>query len=204
MSPVVGGKFICLHLLLHIAICNNFCYNNCMRAFNGIKPQDIVILLKLVVMGDEKWRHVDLVSSLGLSQTEISFALNRCRTVGFLDSEKKKVMKGALLEFLVHGLKYVFPARPGAVSRGMPTAHSAPPLADKIVAADSDMYVWPSDNGNARGQAIEPLYANVPRAAEQDRDLYALLALVDAIRAGRAREQSLAATELERRLGGAR
>jgi len=173
-----------------------------MRSFNGIKPQDIVILLKLVVMGDEKWRHVDLVLSLGLSQTEISFALNRCRTAGFLDSEKKTVMKGALLEFLVHGLKYVFPARPGAVSRGMPTAHSAPPLAGRIVAADNDMYVWPSDNGKARGQAIEPLYANVPRAAEQDQALYALLALVDAVRAGRAREQAIAARELEQRLGG--
>lgn len=173
-----------------------------MRPFNGIKPQDIVLLLKLVVLGEEKWRHVDLVSSLGLSQAEISFSLNRCRTVGFLDSAKKKVMRGALLEFLLHGLKYVFPARPGPVSRGMPTAHSAAPLAGRIISSESDIYVWPSDTGKARGQAIEPLYRSVPQAAGKDAALYELLALVDAVRAGRAREQAMAAQELERRLGG--
>ncbi|MBI5743535.1 MAG: hypothetical protein HY952_03190 [Elusimicrobia bacterium] len=172
-----------------------------MRPFNGIKPQDIAILLKLVALGDKKWRHVDLVAALCLSQTEISFALNRCRTVGFLDSAKKKVMKTALLEFLVHGLKYVFPARPGPVSRGMPTAHSAAPLASRIVSSDADMYVWPSDRGRARGQAIEPLYPKAPLAAEKDAELYELLAIVDALRAGRAREQALAVRELETRLG---
>jgi len=171
-----------------------------MRPFNGIKPQDIVILLKLVALGEGKWRHKDLVSSLGLSQGEIIFALNRCRTVGFLDSAKKTVMRGALLEFLVHGLKYVFPARPGPVSRGMPTAHSAAPLAGRIVSSESDMYVWPCDTGRVRGQSIEPLYGNVPQAAEKDSALYELLALLDAIRAGRAREQAIAARELEKRL----
>ena len=172
-----------------------------MRPFNGIKPQDIAILLKLVALGDKKWRHVDLVAALGLSQAEISFALNRCRTVGFLDSTKKKVMKAAMLEFLVHGFKYVFPARPGPISRGLPTAHSAAPLAGKIVAPAEDMYVWPYENGRIRGQSIEPLYDKVPQAAEKDKTLYELLALVDAIRAGRAREQAMAVRELEARLG---
>ena len=172
-----------------------------MRPFNGIKPQDIAILLKLVAMGARKWRHIDLVAALCLSQTEISFALNRCRTVGFLDSSKKKVMKAALLEFLIHGLKYVFPARPGPVSRGIPTAHSAAPLAGRIVSSENDIYVWPSDKGRARGQSIEPLYDKAPLAAERDPALYELLALVDAVRAGRAREQALAVRELGMRLG---
>ncbi|HOI41939.1 MAG TPA: hypothetical protein PK523_03255 [Elusimicrobiales bacterium] len=172
-----------------------------MRPFNGIKPQDIAVLLKLVALGDKKWRHVDLVAALSISQAEISFSLNRCLTVGFLDSTKKKVMRAALLEFLVHGLKYVFPARPGPVARGLPTAHSAAPLAGKIVAQADDMYVWPYENGKTRGQSIEPLYRKAPQAAEKDRELYELLALVDAIRAGRAREQALAIKELETRLG---
>jgi hypothetical protein len=171
-----------------------------MRPFKSIKPQDIVILLKIVALGEKRWRHMDLVNALGISQTEISFALNRCRTAGFLDSAKKKVMKTALFEFLVHGFKYVFPARSGAVCRGMPTAHSAPPLAGKIVSPAQDCYVWPWDKGKVRGQAIEPLYLNAPLAAEKDRSLYELLALADAIRAGRAREQSLAVKELEQRL----
>lgn len=171
-----------------------------MRPFNGIKPQDIVILLKLVVLGDKPWRHVDLAAALGLSQPEISFALDRCKAAGFIDSAKKRVMKTALLEFLVHGLRYVFPARPGAFSRGIVTAHSAPPLSKSIVASEEDVYVWPWDDGKVRGQAIAPLYPKVPLAAENDRKLYELLALVDALRAGRTREKVIAAKELEARL----
>mgnify|MGYP001607247734 CR=1 FL=1 len=173
-----------------------------MRNFNGIKPQDIVVLLKLTTLDADKWRHMDLVDILGLSQGEISFALNRCRTAGFLDASKKKVMKGALLEFLVHGLKYMFPVKPGPVCRGVPAAHSAPPLSKSIAVSDDDRYVWPWDEGKMRGQAIKPLYSNVPAAAQKDRQLYELLALVDAIRVGRAREQAIAIQELQARLGG--
>jgi len=172
-----------------------------MRIFRGIKPQDIVILLKVTVLEDGRWRHVDLAEGLGLSQTEISFALDRCKTAGFIDSAKKMVLKSALLEFLVHGLKYTFPAKPGPVCRGVPTAHSAPPLSKTIVSSEEDRYVWPWDDGKVRGQAIEPLYPNAPLAAKNDQKLYELLALVDAVRAGRAREQAIAVRELEARLG---
>ena len=160
-----------------------------MRPFNGIKPQDIVILLKLVTMGDGRWRHVDLADALGLSQTEISFAMDRCRTAGLIDSDKKRVIKPALLEFLIHGLKYVFPAKPGPVCRGIATAHSAPPMSRVIVAATDDHYVWPCEQeGKARGQAIEPLYPNAPLAALTDSKLHELLALADVLRTGRTRE----------------
>jgi hypothetical protein len=42
----------------------------------------------------------------------------------------------------------------------------------------------------------------VPAAARQDESLWELLALVDAIRIGSARERGLAAEELEKRLRG--
>jgi len=129
-----------------------------MRPFNGIKPQDIAVLIKLASLGEKKWQHMDLVAALGLSQTEISFSLNRCRTAGFLDSTKKKVMKTALLEFLVHGLKYVFPALPGPISRGLPTAHSAAPLAGKIVAIAKELKILPGDYSITFKH--EPIYAD--------------------------------------------
>jgi len=172
-----------------------------MRVIQGIKPQDILILLKLCLWRDREWRHVDLAAELGLSQTEVSFALERCRTSGFLDSAKKRVLRFALLEFLEHGLKYVYPVQPGAVCRGMPTAHSAPPLSKRIVSDADDQYVWPWVDGNVRGQGISPLYESVPHAAAKDSQLYELLALVDALRVGRARERAIALEELESRLG---
>lgn len=171
-----------------------------MRPFTGIKPQDIAILLKLVVLGNTHWRHVDIAGSMGLSQTEISFAMDRCRTAGFIDSDKKTLIKPALTEFLIHGLKYMFPARPGQVCKGVPTAHSAPPLAKVIVAANEEHYVWASEGGKIRGQAIEPLYPKAVTGARADEKFYELLALADAIRCGRPREHGLAVRELEARL----
>lgn len=54
-----------------------------------------------------------------------------------------------------------------------------------------------------RGYALSPLYRSVPKAVERDPRLYELLALVDAVRDGRARERELAVKELSRRLVGA-
>ena len=51
-----------------------------------------------------------------------------------------------------------------------------------------------------RGYSLTPLYPSVPAAAVRDAKLYELLALVDAIRDGRARERSLAAKEIHARL----
>ena len=60
--------------------------------------------------------------------------------------------------------------------------------------------VWPSADGTVRGLAFSPLYRSAPQAAGRDEILYELLALVDALRAGRARERELAGKEIERRL----
>jgi hypothetical protein len=48
--------------------------------------------------------------------------------------------------------------------------------------------------------SVEPLYRTVPEAVAGDSELYELLALIDAIRVGRAREIKIAHDELSRRL----
>jgi len=49
--------------------------------------------------------------------------------------------------------------------------------------------VWPWPDGDTRGIALEPLDKTAPIAALRDPVLYEFLALVDAIRDGRARAQ---------------
>ncbi len=171
-----------------------------MRPQQGIKPQDVLILLKMVCWRDKDWLAVDLARELRISPAEVSMALERARRVGFLDAKKRSVMKAPFLEFLLHAVKYVFPAEPGPFRRGIPTAHSAPPLAKRIVSEESDQYVWPHDDGKVRGQSIAPLYETAPDAARQDPKLYEFLALIDALRVGRARERNIAAQEIESRL----
>jgi len=84
--------------------------------------------------------------------------------------------------------------------RGLPTAHSAEPLKSLLMLNPDDVYVWAFPYGEIRGQAIEPLYRCVPKAAFNDPKLYELLCLIDALRVGRVREQKIAAQELIKRL----
>jgi hypothetical protein len=102
----------------------------------------------------------------------------------------------AIEEFLIHGIKYAFPAERGGPSRGIPTSYAAAPLNRLIAAGDEPIPVWPHAKGEKRGIALAPLYKMAPIAALKDALLYEALALVDAIRDGRARERALAEQEL--------
>ncbi|RFC55345.1 hypothetical protein DXU93_04105 [Brumimicrobium aurantiacum] len=163
-----------------------------------LKPQDVLLLLKIVSNNTPSWNQKPMAESLGLSQSEVSEAVGRCKYAGLLAPNGKMVMRLSLLEFLQYGLRYVFPIKPGPVVRGVPTSHSAKPLSEEI--QSSEAYVWPYGKGTVRGQSILPLYPSVPEAALKDEKLYELLALVDALRVGRARERELAVSTLKKRL----
>ena len=165
---------------------------------HNLKPQDIAILLKIIALGRQSWFHHTLAQELGMSQSEVSKSLNRSKYAGLIDDGRKKVNRIALTEFLMNGVAYAFPQQPGALVRGVLTAHSAEPL-NKIISAN-EKYVWPYAKGMDRGQAIEPLYNTIVEASLKDRDLYELLAMVDAIRVGRVREKEIAKKELEKRI----
>jgi hypothetical protein len=113
---------------------------------------------------------------------------------------KDRPIISALEEFLIHGLKYAFPAEHADVTRGVPTSYAAEPLKSKIAMSNDLPPVWPWPEGDTRGLGLEPLYKKVPQAALRDSQLYELLALVDAIRDGRARERKIAQEDLVRRL----
>ena len=103
-------------------------------------------------------------------------------------------------EFLVHGVKYAFPAKRGEITRGLPTSYAAPPLKDHIVGSPEWPPVWPFPEGHERGASLEPLYKTVPLAASRDSELYEWLVLIDGLREGRSRERRFAAEEVARRL----
>jgi hypothetical protein len=163
-----------------------------------MRPLDIVVLLKIIALEQTDWLKKDLAEWLQISASEVSESLNRSEIAGLVDGTHRSVMRRSLLEFLQFGLRYVFPQQPGALVVGMPTAHSAPVLADSFVATEA--YVWPDAFGSVRGQAIEPLYGTVPQACRHDASLYDLLALTDVLRVGRAREISRAQTLLKDRI----
>ncbi|RMG66368.1 MAG: hypothetical protein D6722_15125 [Bacteroidetes bacterium] len=160
-----------------------------------MRPQDIVVLLKLVALGEARPYIKDLAASIHLSQSETSQSLARSIYAGLLAEDQRTVMRGALFDFLRYGLRYVFPQRPGALVTGMPTAYAAPPLASEL--AYGLPLVWPWAQGAVQGQSLAPLYPTVPAACAEDPALHSLLALCDALRTGQRREVNLAQQYLE-------
>jgi len=166
-----------------------------------LKPQDVVIILKLILEGGKKGRFSDLAQALNMSASEIHSGIKRLAAARLVDTNEIPV-KQAVEEFLVHGVKYAFPAVRGGITRGMPTGFAAPPL-NKQISQNGEMSpVWPSPKGTERGYSLEPLYPSVPETAAKDKNLYELLALVDAIRDGSARERQLAENEIRLKIYG--
>jgi hypothetical protein len=163
-----------------------------------LKPQDILILLKVYCL-NSKWTYAELAESLKTSTSVVHDALQRCDECHLYNLKKRIVLKGALEEVLVHGLKYVFATRIGTMVRGIPTAHSAEPLKSLLMVSDNNAYVWASPQGKIKGLGIKPLYHSVPEVALQDSRFYEMLCLVDGLRIGKVREQQLAALELQKR-----
>jgi len=190
-----------------------------------MKSQDIFILLKLVSLQQQgPYAEIDaanesdmdnfqvsdpysargLAASLGISKSEINGSINRSIEVGMAIQDRvtkhPKANRKALLEFIIYGLKYVFPAKPARIVRGIPTAFSAPVLKGELLSAGEFAYVWPDAKGKEKGQSVMPLFKSVPVAVKKDPRLYEYLALVDAIRLGNPRESKIAIKMLRERI----
>ena len=167
-----------------------------------LKPQDVVLALKIVAQGTEAWTQPQLAQSLHLSAGEVNHGLKRLAACHLFNVRERRVIRAGLQEFLFGGLRYVFPTQLGLFGVGMPTAFSVGPLAKKLRLGSEDAVVW-SVSGKAasvRGRVIDPLYRTVPLAAAEDPLLHEYLALADTLRIGRARERGMAQAELAARL----
>jgi hypothetical protein len=167
-----------------------------------LKPQDLVVALKLYLLGENIPSYVHLGRSLHLSQFEAHAAVQRliaARLATRIDNRLRPIV-ASLKNFLLNGAVYTYPAVHGGMTMGIPTAQAAPPLNELMISSAELPAVWPYPQGNVRGQSLLPLYPGVPGAAQNDSRLYALLALFDALRAGQARERNLAARFIDERL----
>lgn len=160
-------------------------------------------MLKVAAHPGQRWTYARLGEALSMSTSEVHASVKRAVTGGLAVSRGRgdwSPVLPALREFAQHGVRYVWPAISGPVKRGVPTSFGAAPLLDKLVAAPGEAPVWAHPQGGAKGPALTPLYRSVPQAALADPALHRLLALVDALRAGRARERALASELLQQEL----
>jgi hypothetical protein len=168
----------------------------------SLRPQDVVVLAKLLTYKHRRPPMAQIGGELSISSSEVHAALKRLVLSGLVsrDSDGHRPLLDAVEEFLVHGVKYAFPAKRGEVTRGLPTSYAAPPLKNHVVASPEWPPVWPFPEGSERGVGLEPLYKTVPLAASRDSELYEWLVLIDGLREGRSRERRFAAEEVARRL----
>jgi len=164
-----------------------------------LKPQDLVVALKLCIL-KSFGTYASLGKSLGISASEAHAAVRRLTEAGLADADSKSIHRVQLRNFITHGVPYAFPVKIKEITRGVPTAWAAPVMKDLLSQSDPLIPVWPDPNGKTKGVAVKPLYPSVVMAASLDPALYDLLALVDALRIGRARERHIADEELNSRL----
>lgn len=73
-----------------------------MKSHNGMRPQDIVILLKILTYPDSNWQYRDIAASLALSISEISDYLYEWISVHLDHIEQRRVnyILGGLMNFV--------------------------------------------------------------------------------------------------------
>ncbi len=162
----------------------------------SLRPVDLSIALRLEHAPDE--RYEDLARAVGLSLSASHRSVRRLAMAGLLAPGSRRVNRSALLEFLVHGVRYAFPPNLGRESLGVPTAGGLPELAKDLPSGSHA--VWPSALGKQRGPSLAPLYPGAPGAALRDDRLHRLLALVDVMRIGQARERKIGEAALRKLL----
>ncbi len=161
-----------------------------------MKNQDIVVLSVLMKGGNDRLSYQAISKSAKISVSEAHAAVRRLRECDLINSERS-LKKRNVEEFLVHGLRYMFPMRVTQESAyGMPTSYAAPVSANAF-AVHGDKPVWRSACGKVLGRACEPIYPTAPDAAAEDPDLYDRLAVIDMLRGGRLRERKFAEQKLK-------
>lgn len=168
-----------------------------------LKPQDLLVLLKVAAHPPRRWTYAELGTALAISSSEAHASVKRAVACGLAVASGRgewSPVRPNLLEFMLHGVRFIWPATPGPVKRGVPTAYGAEPLASQLTVAPGEAPVWAHTTGSAKGPTLSPIYRTAPQAALADPALHRQLALLDALRVGRARERTLAANLMKAEL----
>ena len=146
----------------------NIEYNDDME----LRPQDVMVALKISLIPPGKQiTYAGLATSLAMSSSEVHSAVKRAKLARLVNEPESRlsVDRRALIEFVIHGVKYAFPVERGTMTRGTPTSYAAPPMNSEFAPTSDPPPVWPHAEGKVRGLAFSPLSKNAPKAAKKDK-----------------------------------
>ncbi|RYZ90280.1 MAG: hypothetical protein EOP04_04380 [Proteobacteria bacterium] len=164
-----------------------------------LKPQDLIVAI--AIFSEKEWTQTSIAKSLNLPQGEVSKALSRLEEGGLYNPVFKRVQKDSLYDFLAHGVKYVFPGKLGKSVQGIPAAWG---VLGGI--SDSSPPVWeiPSEEARPssvqRGRALNPIHKSALNLASVNAKARSLIAAIDSVRVGKAREMNLGRDILKKEL----
>lgn len=183
-----------------------------------LRAQDVLVALQLVLIEAHPPPELDspflaslrlnptvraLAEAVGISPAEFTRSTARLRHCNLAaPGSSSTVSITALEEFVLHGLRYVFPGEPGTIGIGLPTSWAGPnwrslPPDRHVRGDDREKPVMPWDGpGAERGVRLDPIYPSAPQMAARCRIMHATLARIDSLRSGAARERRIAAEEL--------
>lgn len=173
-------------------LCSGFANNKSVPE-PSLRSQDILVLAKLLAYAGPRPAMATMAGALSISSSEVHGALGRLARARLISAEGSRPLTANIEEFLLHGIKYMFPVSRGGPAVGLVTAHAALAQASGAAsrsgaapasdAGNADVpSVWPFEGGNDRGLALEPIYRTAPAAALRDPALYELLAVIDVLR----------------------
>ena len=84
-----------------------------------LKPQDLLVLLKVAAHPPQRWTYAALGEALCMSASEAHASVKRAVASGFAVAPSRaewSPVRPNLLEFMLHGVRYVWPAAVGPVN----------------------------------------------------------------------------------------
>src|SRR5258708_23987588 len=75
------------------------------RTCVSLKPEDVLVLLKLASAADQEWSYPKLAAELAMSASEVHASVRRASHAGLFQEASRSVNRSALLEFLIHAVK---------------------------------------------------------------------------------------------------
>lgn len=152
-------------------------------------PFDVALALRLIRPAGTI---VAIADELAVAPSQVHAGLGRLRRAALLRPTGRETNVRALGEFVLYGVRYAFPARRGPITLGVPTAHSALPLAPLIDAPDVLVWAAADAPGAVQGFSVVPLYPGATQLLERSPETYELMTLVDALRLGDHRSRGFA------------
>jgi hypothetical protein len=131
-----------------------------------MKPQDILIALKILANPDTPFRQMDLALSLHLSISEISRALNRLASQHLYIKANKTIAVPQFLYFIEHAAPFIFRLNRTGPTSGNPLFQSQwvqqnrynPPI----------QWGWEGHHGTQNLHGYSPFHKSVPKACAKD------------------------------------